>query len=88
MKVMQQLKNIGVKEMIVLALFCAYTLKEIYRQINPEWNVKVKTLAEVLAENKDHKLKLPKNVSVVYHDPCYYTMHLNIVNEPRVILKI
>lgn len=87
-KVMQQLKNMGVKEMIVLSPFCAYTLKEIYKQVNPEWNVKVKTLAEILAENVDkYNLSLSKNVSVVYHDPCYYARHLNIVNEPRKVLK-
>lgn len=84
--VMRHLEKLEVKEMIVLTPFCAYTFKELYKQINPEWNIKVKTLVEVLAENINNA-KFSKNISVTYHDPCYYARHLNITNEPRKVLK-
>lgn len=87
-RVAKKLREYGVKRMIVLAPFCAYALKHVYPKVVDNWDVEVLTLAEVLAKAvKEKGLKVDAKIRVVYHDPCYYTRFLGVVDEPREVLR-
>lgn len=87
-KVKRLLKSKGVRELIVLAPFCAYAFKTLYPKIMTDWNVKVKTLVEVILEYlREKRMTSSAGESIVYHDPCYYSRFLDIYREPREIFS-
>jgi len=79
------LKEKGVRKMISLSPFCGYTLKEIYPKIIDSWDIEVITLVEAIEERFEGGSI--EELKVTYHDPCYYSRHLGIVNEPRGIME-
>ncbi len=81
----EYLKEKGVKEIISLSPFCGYTLKEIYPKIIDWWDIEVITLVEAVEERFEGGSI--EELRVTYHDPCYYSRHLAIIDEPRMIME-
>jgi hypothetical protein len=52
------------------------------------YDLEVKHFLEIVVENLlKYELRFPRQVRVTYHDPCQLVRYLNIVEEPRQILR-
>ena len=80
------LKRKGVKRIISLVPSCTYALKELYPRFLNDFDIEVKFILEVLAEQMP-QVKLSEPVVAVYHDPCLLSRYLGLREEPRRILK-
>ena len=83
------LKSHNVKRVIGIVPSCTYALRDLL----PRWvdgcDLEVKHFSQVVVENLDSReLRFPREVKVTYHDPCQMGRYLNIVEEPRQILKV
>lgn len=80
------LKKLGVKSIITVDPHTTDMLRDVYREIIPEYDIEVKSYLEVLAE-----AGLPENQnlkrSIALHDSCVYARYVNILEEPRKLLK-
>jgi Fe-S oxidoreductase len=64
---------------------CTNTLRNTLAHVN---NIKVLHFTQFLAENVTRlKLDFGRNVKVAYHDPCQLARFMDIVDEPRHILR-
>jgi Fe-S oxidoreductase len=68
-------------EFICLCTTCAFFIKKAYPDLKPKYVIE--TIAEKLPYHKAKELGL----KVTYHDPCNVSRGMNMVNEPREILK-
>ena len=84
------LKEKGVEEIITPSPTCAYTFKELYPKYASEFNIRTKTMVEVISENikaKEISLKTVGSQNVVFQDPTFLSRFLGIIEEPREILR-
>jgi hypothetical protein len=87
-KVYQKFESFGVKRIISIVPSCTYTLKTLISNCVPEYDIEVKHFSQVVLDNIHSKtLCFPQEVKVVYHDPCQLGRYLNVIDEPREILK-
>lgn len=77
------------KRLITHNPICGAAFKTLYPQFVKDWNIEVKHVTEVVAEKmSEHDLRFPsKKTTVTYHDPCFLARYMNVVEEPRTILK-
>jgi len=75
------LKHFPDKEFICLCTTCAFFIKKAYPDLKPKYVIE--TIAEKLPQYNLKKLGL----KVTYHDPCNVARGMNMVDEPREILK-
>lgn len=83
------LREKGVKRLIVHNPICGAGFKEFYPQFVEGWDIEVRHVTEIMAEEmvkQDLHLSSEK-VRVTYHDPCFLARYMNVVEEPRTILK-
>jgi hypothetical protein len=82
------LKSCGVKEVISIVPYCTNALATLFPQHVPGYDLEVRHFLTVLSENLGGlKLSLPRPVKIAYHDPCQLVRFLDIVDEPRRILR-
>jgi heterodisulfide reductase subunit B len=80
-------KDHGVKRIISMVPSCTHTLKTLFTY-SPDSKVEViHFLQIVLNKMKKKPFHFPGKVKVVFHDPCQLSRYLNIIDEPRQILK-
>ena len=75
------MKHFPHKEFICLCTTCAFFIKKAYPDLKPKYVIE--TIAEKLPHYNLKKLGL----KVTYHDPCNVARGMNMVDEPREILK-
>jgi len=88
--VSQLMKERGVKRVIVLNPICTYTFRILYPKVLDSFDLEVKNISEILAENLDKWIahtSLNRPTKLVYHDPCYMSRYMDIIEPPRIILK-
>ena len=84
----KELKSHGVKRVIGIVPSCTYTLAELVPKHVPGYDLEVKHFLSVVLEGiKSRELRFPREVRVVYHDPCQLARYLGLIEEPRRILK-
>lgn len=84
------LKEREVKKMIILNPICTYTFRVLYPKFLGDFDLEVKHISEVLADNLDKwtgRASLDKSTKVVYHDPCYMSRYMDVIEPPRTVLK-
>jgi fumarate reductase (CoM/CoB) subunit B len=89
-KTQKILKEKGIEEIITPGPLCAYTFKELYPKYGGNSSIRTRTALEVILEKVKSKEIFPKSVGskkVVFHDPPFLSRFLNIINEPREILR-
>ena len=89
-KVYQFFKSRGIKRIITTNPICGGILKYHYPRYIDGFDIEVKHITEVIAdylENHDLKLRASSERKVVFHDPCYLSRFMGVVEEPRKILK-
>lgn len=79
------LKRHGVKTLITIDPHTTNMLRSVYPKLVPEYDLKVKTYLEVLAE-KGLVAKATLSGEAVIHDPCVFARYEGIVDEPRRLL--
>ncbi len=83
-----KLKAAGVKQVIGIVPYCTHALKKLFPQYIDNYDVEVNHFIEIVAGKISlFKMKYPDKVRVTYHDPCQLVRYLNLVEEPRRILK-
>ncbi|MCS7134849.1 MAG: (Fe-S)-binding protein [Candidatus Aenigmarchaeota archaeon] len=83
-------KDKGVKKLVVVNPVCAYTFKILYPKFVEDFDVEVTHIVEVLDENLDKWTNIAsysKPITITYHDPCYMSRYMSLVEQPRRILK-
>jgi dimethylglycine catabolism B len=84
----QKIKSLGVKKIIGIVPYCTHALSKLFPQYVDGYDLEVRHFLEVVADKISlRKLRFPRNVKVTYHDPCQLVRFLDIVEEPRRILK-
>jgi Fe-S oxidoreductase len=82
------LKSRGIKRIISIVPSCTYTLRNLIPDAIGNDDIEVKHFLEVVVENIASKeLRFPREVKVTYHDPCQLVRYLELVDEPRQILR-
>jgi dimethylglycine catabolism B len=83
-----KLKSAGVKQVISIVPYCTNALARLFPSYVDGYDLEVRHFVEVVAEKiPSHKLKFPRPVKVAYHDPCQLVRFLDLVEEPRRILR-
>ena len=83
-----RLKAAGVKQLIGIVPYCTHALTELFPLYIDNYDIEVKHFLEVVAADIGSlKLRFPDKVKVVYHDPCQLVRYLDLVDEPRRILR-
>ena len=84
----EKLKTSGAKQIIGIVPYCTHALAKLFPRYIDGYDLEVKHFVEVVAEKVPSlKLKYPRKVRVTYHDPCQLVRFMNLVEEPRRILK-
>jgi hypothetical protein len=85
----QILQGKGVKKVITIVPSCTFALKNLFPTFVKGWEVEVRHFLEVVCEGikKGVKFRLPNKVKVTYHDPCFMSRSLGLIEEPRHILR-
>jgi heterodisulfide reductase subunit B len=83
-----KLKNSGARRVIGIVPYCTHALAKLFPHHVEGFDLEVRHFLEVVAEKiPSLKLKYPRKARVTYHDPCQLVRFLNLVEEPRRILK-
>lgn len=85
----QTARDAGVEEIVTFCPECASVWRDLYPQVIGDTGIRVRTMAEVLAEAiAVGKLELVAGEDVVtYHDPCRLSKGAGIVDQPRKVLR-
>jgi heterodisulfide reductase subunit B len=84
----QKLKSAGVKRVIGIVPYCTHAILRLFPLYIEGYDLEVRHFLEIVTENlSKHELRFPREVRVTYHDPCQLVRYLNIVEEPRRILR-
>lgn len=84
-KVYKLLKERGIEEIITPNPICAYAFKYLYPQCIENYEIKARTIVEVI-NNKLDFLRGNYKEKITIHDPCYLARYLGITKELRTIL--
>ena len=83
-----KLKDSGAKKVIGIVPYCTHALAKLFPRFIDGYGLEVRHFIEIVAEKiTSLKLKYPRKVRVTYHDPCQLVRFMNLVEEPRRILK-
>lgn len=84
----EKLKGNGVKQVIGIVPYCTHALKKLFPLYIDGYDIEVNHFLEIVAGKISlFRMKYPGKVRVTYHDPCQLVRFLNLVEEPRRILK-
>ncbi len=87
-KAYQVLKDSGVERIIGVVPYCTHALQKLFPIYIDGYDIEVKHFLEIVAEKISLlKLRYPRPVRVTYHDPCQMVRYLNLIEEPRRILR-
>lgn len=82
------LKSAGVKQVIGIVPYCTHALKKLFPLYVDGYDIEVNHFIEIVAGKISlFKMKYPEKVRVTYHDPCQLVRFMNLIEEPRRILK-
>ena len=88
-EVYRKLRLLGVKRIIGVVPSCTYTLRNLMAGCVDGYELEVKHFIEVVVENMGSRdLRFPRQVKVVYHDPCQLARYMGLIEEPRHILGV
>jgi Fe-S oxidoreductase len=83
-------KSYGVKKLIGLVPACTSALRNLYPRYIKSMDLPVQHVLEVVAQRlkeTDINPMVRQKVTVTYHDPCQLSRYLEIIDEPREIIK-
>ena len=84
----QKLKSFGVKRVIGMVPSCTHAIHTLFPIYLEGYDLEVKHFLGVVCENiSSCELQFPRKVKVTYHDPCQLARYLNLIEEPRQILR-
>ena len=83
-------KERGIEEIITPCPSCYKTFKQTYSQFNPDFNLKISHIIQIILDLIDKKkLILAKKIEkrVTWHDPCDLGRFMGMFEEPRKIIN-
>jgi heterodisulfide reductase subunit B len=84
----QALKQAGVKRVIGIVPYCTHALQKLFPLFIKDYDLEVRHFLDIVAEKISlFKLRYPRPVRVTYHDPCQMVRYMNLIEEPRRILR-
>jgi Fe-S oxidoreductase len=87
-KLYDKLESLGVKRIISIVPSCTYTLKNLITQHIKSRKIEVLHFSEAVLKNiQSVNLQFPRKVKITYHDPCQLSRYLQLIDEPRRIIK-
>jgi heterodisulfide reductase subunit B len=82
------LKQAGVKRIISIVPYCTHALQKLFPLFIKDYDLEVRHFLEIVAEKISlFKLRYPRPVRITYHDPCQMVRYMNLIEEPRRILR-
>jgi heterodisulfide reductase subunit D len=82
------LETHGVKKIIGVVPYCTHALSRLFPLYVDNYNLEVSHFLEIVADKiSTQKLKFPRKVKITYHDPCQLVRYLDLVEEPRRVLR-
>ncbi len=82
------LKDAGVKQIISVVPYCTHALQKLFPLFIKDYDLEVRHFLEIVSKKiTPLKLRYPRKVRVTYHDPCQMVRFMNLVEEPRRILR-
>jgi heterodisulfide reductase subunit D len=87
-KAYHKLKSSGVRKIIGIVPSCTHALRNVFPKVVPGFDIEVRHFIEVVADKMQQgKFKYPKNVKVTYHDPCQLGRYMDLIKQPRHVLR-
>ncbi len=87
-KAYQSLKQAGVRRIISVVPYCTHALQKLFPLFIKDYDLEVRHFLDIVAEKISlFKLKYPHPVRITYHDPCQMVRYMNLIEEPRRILR-
>ncbi len=85
----KKLNESGVEKIVCSCPTCTYTLREVYPEEGYEVEPEILHISEYLDEtiDEDVELELDEPLDATYHDPCTLARRLEVIEEPRELLK-
>jgi hypothetical protein len=84
----QTLKKAGVRRIIGVVPYCTHALQKLFPLFIKNYDIEVRHFLEIIAEKISlFQLRYPRKVRVTYHDPCQMVRYMNLIEEPRRILR-
>lgn len=84
----QKLKFSGVKQIIGIVPYCTHAITKLFPLYVEGYDLEVRHFLEVVSGGVTSlKMRFPRKVKMTYHDPCQLVRFLNLVEEPRRILR-
>ncbi len=84
-KVAESFRRHGVKEVITIDPHTTTMLRSVYPTLVDDYDVRVRSYLEVLAERRPHA-ETQLSGKVVLHDSCVYARYEDVVSQPRDLL--
>ncbi|MDD5339436.1 MAG: (Fe-S)-binding protein, partial [Dehalococcoidales bacterium] len=87
-KAYKSLKDAGVKNIISVVPYCTHALQKLFPAFVKDYDIEVRHFLDIVAEKISlFQLRYPRPVRVTYHDPCQMVRYMNLIEEPRRILR-
>jgi len=87
-KAYKSLKDAGVKNIISVVPYCTHALQKLFPAFVKDYDIEVRHFLDIVAEKISlFQLRYPHPVRVTYHDPCQMVRYMNLIEEPRRILR-
>lgn len=87
-KAYEKMKSSGIKKIIGIVPSCTHALRNVFPKAVPGFDIDVRHFIEVAADKiQPGKFKYPEKVRVAYHDPCQLGRYMDLVKQPRHVLR-
>jgi Fe-S oxidoreductase len=87
-KVYRALKSRGAELLVTVDPHTTHIMRSVYPRYVDGYDLEVKSYLEVLAERGVELVREPSGGKIVIHDPCLYARFENVVEQPRMLLRM
>ena len=87
-KAVERFRSHGVKKIVSIVPSCTHALRTLFTGAVPGYDIEVRHFIEEVADMvRPGQFRYPRNMKVVYHDPCQLGRYMGLIDQPRRVLR-